>query len=178
MWALHRLVSASPLIVPVFSYLLVSLRRGSDIVSSNIAIQLVASQTFTAPPWNWAIHSIGLLSISGFIGAFLSFFVGGRLIDLIATRMTARRGEDPQPEFRLPAMIIPAVIGPMGVLTFGLVIAARDGWGGAAVGYGMEAFAATSATNIVMTYAVDAYRPVSQSGPPSFLLNLQLTALF
>lgn len=60
-------------------------------------------------------------------------------------------------------MIIPAVVGPMGLLTYGLVIAAHDGWGGAAVGYGMEGFGATAAANIVITYAVDAYRPVSEA---------------
>ena len=58
-------------------------------------------------------------------------------------------------------MIIPAVVGPMGVLTFGLVIANGKSWVGAAVGYSMEGFGATAASNIVVTYAVDAYRPVS-----------------
>lgn len=130
------------------------------VLDSNIAVQLVAAQTFTAPPWNWTIRSLGLLSISGFIGSVVSFFAGGRLIDLIATRMTARRGEHAEPEFRLPAMIIPAVIGPMGLLIYGLVIASHDSWGGAAVGYGMEGFGATAAANVIITYAVDAYRPV------------------
>lgn len=124
-------------------------------------VQIVASQTFTAPPWNWDIHELGLLGISGFVGSVVSFFVGGRLIDLIATRMTASRGENPQPEYRLPAMIIPAVVGPMGMLVYGLVIAAHGSWGGAAVGYGMEGFGATAAANVIITYAVDAYRPVS-----------------
>lgn len=58
-------------------------------------------------------------------------------------------------------MLIPAVIGPMGLLTYGIVIAAKDSWAGAAVGYGMEGFGATAAANIIITYAVDAYRPVS-----------------
>lgn len=140
-------------------------------------VQLVASQTFTKPPWNWTIHNIGLLSISGFIGAAVSFFVGGRLIDLIATRMTARRGEHAEPEFRLPAMVIPAVIGPMGILAYGLVIAARGNWGGAAVGYGMVGFAATAASNIIITYAVDAYRPVSATPPNVFCLQRMLTTI-
>ena len=59
-------------------------------------------------------------------------------------------------------MLIPAVIGPMGVLIFGLVIAKGRSWGGAAVGYGMEGFGATAAANIAVTYCVDAYRPVSE----------------
>ena len=58
-------------------------------------------------------------------------------------------------------MIIPAVIGPMGLLTFGLVIAYGKPWAGAAIGYGMQGFGATAAANIAVTYAVDSYRPVS-----------------
>lgn len=49
----------------------------------------------------------------------------------------------------------------MGLLLFGLVIAAQDSWGAAAIGYGMEGFGATAAANIAVTYAVDAYRPVN-----------------
>lgn len=158
LWAFHRLVRLG--ILP----LLLVENADPDYASSNIVVQLVASQTFTAPPWNWTIHSIGLLSISGFVGTLVSFFVGGRLIDLIAVRMTARRAERPEPEFRLPAMVIPAVVGPMGMLCYGLIIATQDGWAGAAIGYGMVGFGGTAASNIIITYAVDAYRPVSISG--------------
>lgn len=128
---------------------------------SNIAIQLTASQTFTAPPYSWPLHSVGLLSLSGFVGSLLSFFFGGWLIDWIATRATKRHGEHVEPEYRLPAMIIPALIGPMGLLIFGLVIATGKPWAGAAIGYGMQGFGATAAANIAVTYVVDAYRPVS-----------------
>lgn len=82
------------------------------------------------------------------------------MIDLLATHRTARETKHPEPEMRLPAMSIPAVIGPMGLLLFGLIIAAHGSWGGAAIGYGMEGFGATAAANIAVTYAVDAYRPV------------------
>ncbi|KAI9648039.1 hypothetical protein NHQ30_002667 [Ciborinia camelliae] len=104
------------------------------------------------------VGCIGLLSISGFIGAIISFFIAGRLIDIIATRMTTRLGH-PEPEFRLPAMIFPAVIGPMGILTFALVIAFHKPWIGAAVGFAMIGFGFASASNVLVTYAVDAYRP-------------------
>lgn len=62
-------------------------------------------------------------------------------------------------------MLIPAIVAPMGMLTYGLVVAAQDNWSGAAIGYGMEGFGATAAANIVITYAVDAYRPVSLGSP-------------
>ncbi|KAL1884968.1 hypothetical protein Plec18167_001625 [Paecilomyces lecythidis] len=130
-------------------------------IGCNIAIQLTASQTFTAPPYSWSLHSVGLLSLAGFTGSLLSFFFGGWLIDWVATRAAQRHGEHVEPEYRLPAIIIPAIIGPMGLLTFGLVIATGTAWAGAAIGYGMQGFGATAATNIAITYIVDTYRPVA-----------------
>jgi hypothetical protein len=77
--------------------------------------------------------------------------------------MTARKGGHAEPQYRLPAMVFPAIIGPMGVLTFRLVIANNKSYWGAAVGFAMLGFGLTAASNVVVTYAVDAYRPVSVS---------------
>lgn len=130
-------------------------------VGWDISIQLTSTRTFTVAPYFWKIHSLGLLSISGFVGAVISFFIGGKLIDYIATQMTARKGGHAEPEYRLPAIVIPAVIGPMGVLTFGLVIANHKTYWGAVVGFAMLGFGLAAASNVVVTYAVDAYRPIS-----------------
>ncbi|PMD14114.1 MFS general substrate transporter [Hyaloscypha hepaticicola] len=127
----------------------------------NISIQLTASRKFTVAPYHWKIHSLGLLSTAGFVGAVISFFIGGKLIEFVATRMTARKGGHAEPEYRLPAMVFPAIIGPMGVLTFGLVIANKKSYWGAAVGFAMLGFGLTTASNVVVTYAIDAYRPIS-----------------
>lgn len=64
-------------------------------------------------------------------------------------------------------MLIPALIGPIGVLTFGLVIAYGKSWLGAAVGFAMLGFGLTAASNVIVTYCIDAYRPVSF---PRFML--------
>jgi hypothetical protein len=123
-----------------------------DLTSNrNISIQLTSSRTFTVAPYHWKIHSLGLLSISGFVGAVISFFIGGKLIDFVATRMTARKGGHAEPEYRLPAMVFPAIIGPMGVLTFGLVIANKKSYWGAAVGFAMLGFGLTAASNVVVS---------------------------
>lgn len=74
--------------------------------------------------------------------------------------MTALRGGHPEPEYRVLAMVFPAVIGPMGVLTFGLVIANHKSYWPADVGFAMLSFGLTAASNVVVTYAVDTYRPV------------------
>jgi MFS family permease len=128
--------------------------------SRNIVVQLTSGHTFTKKPYSWKVGGLGLLSISGFIGALCAFFIGGKLIDMIARKMTSINGGMRQPEFRLPALVIPALIGPMGVLTFGLCVAHKTPWIGAAFGYGMQGFGLTAVSNVVVTFAVDAYQPV------------------
>lgn len=126
----------------------------------NIVVQLTSSRTFTARPYNWKLGSLGLLSISGFIGALIAFFLGGKLIDIISSRLTKRMGGRREPEFRLPAIIFPAIIGPAGILIFGLCIAHKTAWIGPAVGYCMQGFGLTAVANVAVTYAVDGYEPV------------------
>ncbi|PYH91839.1 MFS general substrate transporter [Aspergillus ellipticus CBS 707.79] len=129
-------------------------------VGWNIVVQLTATRTFTAPPYSWPQGSIGLLSLSGFIGAVFAFYLGGRLIDLISTYYTRRRGAR-LPEYRLPALIIPGTIAPAGILIFGLCVANHTPWVGAAVGYAMQAFGVAGISNVAVTYALDCYRPIT-----------------
>jgi hypothetical protein len=76
-------------------------------VGWNIVVQLTSSRTFTVAPYNWLIGSLGLLSISGFIGAAIAIFFGGKLIDIIANRMTHRNHGRREPEYRLPGKLGP-----------------------------------------------------------------------
>lgn len=135
-------------------------------------VQLTSGRTFTAAPYGWNVGGLGLLSISGFIGTLFAFFLAGMLIDFVSTRLTRRNHGRREPEFRLPAIIIPAVIGPMGVLIFGLCVVHKTPWIGAAFGYGMQGFGVTAVANIAVTFAVDAYQPVS---PNQFCYLIQKT---
>lgn len=103
---------------------------------------------------------MGLLSIAGFVGSVLAFYVGGRLIDIISTRSTARHGGSRMPEYRLPAIVIPGVIGPAGILIFGLCVAHKTHWIGPAFGYAMQAFGVAAISNVAVTYSLDSYKPV------------------
>ncbi|KAJ5179957.1 hypothetical protein N7492_003167 [Penicillium capsulatum] len=130
-------------------------------VGWNIVVQLTSSRTFTRPPYNWKLGNLGLLSIAGFIGSVLAFYIGGRLIDVISTRSTARHGGDQMFEYRLPAIVIPGVIGPTGILIFGLCVAHKTHWIGPALGYAMQAFGVAAISNVAVTYSLDSYRPVT-----------------
>lgn len=132
------------------------------ILHRTIVIQVTTSQTFVKAPYRWEEGEIGLFSISAWIGAMLSFYAGGRLIDLIANR--ARNSDiaaRPKPEKRLVALVIPALIGPLGIIAYGQCIAHKTTWVGPAFGFGMHAFALTCLSNVVVTYCVDCYQQVS-----------------
>jgi hypothetical protein len=90
----------------------------------------------------------------------LAFYLGGRLIDVIAMRSAVRHGGSHKPEYRLPAIIIPGVIGPAGILIFGLCVANKTKWVGPAVGYAMQAFSVAAISNVTVTYCLDSYKPV------------------
>lgn len=74
--------------------------------------------------------------------------------------MTKANNGRREPEYRLPAIIIPAIIGPLGVLIFGLCVAHKTAWIGPAFGYSMQGFGLTAVSNVVVTYAVDGYKEV------------------
>jgi MFS family permease len=118
-------------------------------------VQFESAVQFVAPPYLWQTHSIGLLALSGFIGTILAVFIGGKMIDMIANSMTARNGGHRKPEYRLIALFIPAIIGPVGLLIFGITLQAKAPWIAPAVGYCMQGFALTACSNIIATYAVD-----------------------
>lgn len=123
-------------------------------------MQLTSARIFLQSPYNWKLHDLGLLSLSGFVGSLLAFYVGGRLIDIIAIRSTVRHGGSQKPEYRLPAIIIPGIIGPAGILIFGLCITYKTQWVGPAVGYAMQAFGVAAISNVTVTYCLDSYKLV------------------
>jgi MFS family permease len=98
--------------------------------------------------------------MAGFIGSVLAFYLGGRLIDIISTRSTTRNEGVRKPEYRLPALVIPGVIGPVGILIFGLCIAHQTHWIGPAIGNSTPAFGVAAISNVAVTYSLDSYKPV------------------
>lgn len=128
-------------------------------VGWTIVIQITASQNFLKPPYRWQLGDVGVFSISGWIGISLSFYFGGKLIDLIANR--ARRHDHTikaKPETRLVALVIPLVIAPVGLIIYGQCMAHKTIWVGQAFGYGMHSFGFTAVSNIAVTFAVDCYQ--------------------
>lgn len=124
-------------------------------------MQLESSVLFVQPPYLWKTSSLGRLALSGLIGTLIAIFIGGKMIDIIANRMTKKKGGRREPEYRLPTLMIPCVIGPIGLVIFGLCAEHKTKWIGLAFGYGMQAFGLSVVSNILVTYAIDSYHSVS-----------------
>ncbi|GMF68596.1 unnamed protein product [Aspergillus oryzae] len=94
-----------------------------------ILLGAVASQIFTAPPYNMSTVAVGSLTgIGPLIGSALGTVIGGFLCDLSSKSMAGKNAGIYEPEFRLPVML-PATLA-MIVGAFGL---------GAATQYGLSA---------------------------------------
>ncbi|KAF2765157.1 polyamine transporter [Teratosphaeria nubilosa] len=129
-------------------------------VGWTIVIQVTASQLFLKPPYSWHLGDVGIFSIAGWLGIVLSFYFGGRLIDFIAYR--GRNHNDmPEPQRRLPALLIPTLLAPVGLIIYGECMAHKTVWVGQAFGYAMHSFGFTAVSNIAVTYAVDCYQAFS-----------------
>jgi MFS family permease len=124
-------------------------------------VQLESSVLFLAPPYLWQIHSLGVLALAGLVGTLLAIFIGGSLIDITSNYMTKKNQGRREPEYRLPCLIIPVIIGPMGLIVFGVCAANRAHWIGAAFGYAMQGFGLAVLSNVLVTYLVDSYHTVS-----------------
>jgi MFS family permease len=131
------------------------------ILGRSVIVQIISQGSFTSPPYNYQQSFVGLFSISGFIGALVSFFLGGKFIDMVSKRRTLFHNGRREPEYRLYAIVFPAIIGPIGMLLFGFMIADRKFWLVPAVGNAMQGFGVTAISNIVVTYVVDSYLPLA-----------------
>ncbi|KAL4908877.1 hypothetical protein BDW74DRAFT_165598 [Aspergillus multicolor] len=91
-----------------------------------ILLGAVASQIFTAPPFNMSTVALGnLTGIAPFIGSALGTVMGGWLCDLSSKTLASRNAGVYEPEFRLPVML-PA-IAAMAAGAFGLAAAVSHG---------------------------------------------------
>ncbi|KAL4877960.1 major facilitator superfamily domain-containing protein [Aspergillus karnatakaensis] len=91
-----------------------------------ILLGAVASQIFTAPPYNMTTVAIGnLTGIAPFIGSALGTIVGGWLCDALGRVFSSRNGGVYEPEFRL--LVMPLATITMAAGSFGLGEAIENG---------------------------------------------------
>ncbi|KAL8290108.1 hypothetical protein RQP46_003047 [Phenoliferia psychrophenolica] len=127
-----------------------------------LVLNLTQSFVFSAPPYSFSSQSVGFTNLAVFGGALIGLVTAGPLGDFMSARSTKRNGLIREPEMRLPALW-PFVI----VLVIGSAIVATGYQNGAdwklivILGYGAIGWQVASIPPIAITYAIDAYKPVS-----------------
>ena len=94
------------------------------------------------------------------MGNIVGAYAGGKLSDLYVRFHARRHGGKFLPESRLVLLVVPAVIGPCGLLMFGFGAQRSWHWAILYVGYGMVSVVPAAAI-VAMTYAVDSYFEVA-----------------
>lgn len=86
-----------------------------------LTLNLTQSQVFAAPPYNFNSQTIGFFNFAILIGNFIGLATNGLLSDWVSMRATRKNKGIREPEMRLPAMIIYAIIMVIGnfVVAFG-----------------------------------------------------------
>ncbi|OJD34923.1 mfs transporter [Diplodia corticola] len=111
--------------------------------------------------YGFAPYQAGLCFIASILGSLAGIFFGGHFSDWVADALTRRNAGVREPEFRLPAIMISVVTGPLALVLYGEGIGQRLHWMCATIGLGLLNFSIVQATNVTLVYTIDAYRPVA-----------------
>lgn len=97
------------------------------------------------------------------VGNFIGAIFGGKLTDIYARRHARNNGGKFLPESRLVLLIVPAILGPCGLLMFGFGAERSLHWAILYVGFGLISIV-PAAASIAMTYVMDSYFEVAAEG--------------
>lgn len=99
----------------------------------------VLAQIFTAPPYNFSVSAVGLVSISPLIAALLSF-VAGPANDMAVKQLARWNKGIYEPEFRLSLNVLTLILGVIGFFGFGATLQNGAPWAGPVFLYGLIYF--------------------------------------
>ncbi|KAH8705331.1 major facilitator superfamily domain-containing protein [Talaromyces proteolyticus] len=117
----------------------------------------VEDDNWSDAPWYYGDVGVGLINLPCLIGAVLGCFYGGYFSDLFMIWMAKRNGGIREAEHRLWFLFPLAIIGPLGMLLFGIGTGQGWSWPGPYVGLGLIGFGWGCTGDLSMAYLMDAY---------------------
>ena len=121
---------------------------------------LVFNYTFpiliTAPPYSWSPENSGLIALGNLIGYGLAVPLTWTS-DRLAARLTKRNNGIREAEMRLGVILPAAIIGPCGLIVYGLTAQRQLHWVGYFAGVAMTDWASYFFFTFTLAYAVDSY---------------------
>jgi MFS family permease len=104
-------VLTRPLMMLAFPQVLFSFLAYGLTTSWLVVVGSVLAQLFTAPPYNFSVSGVGLVSVAALIGSIIGAFTTGPLADWIVKFMSRRNKGIYEPEFRLVMIVVTLVLG-------------------------------------------------------------------
>ncbi|CUM63809.1 uncharacterized protein PRCAT00001393001 [Priceomyces carsonii] len=123
------------------------------------------SEIYAVSPYYFSTAQVGLTNIGALVGSILGMVYGGKFVDWLTIRLAIRNKGILEPEFRLWAMVLPALLNAAGLLAYGLGSVYEAHWAVSVVlGQGFLGFAMGSSGGICLTYTVDSYAHLASEG--------------
>lgn len=147
----------------------------------NVVISIISPQIFGPPPYNFSSSAVGLFGMASFIGTIITFPIAGPLTDLLSKKIGERQGRH-EPEWRLPALIAPFILCPVGLIVFGQTYIPLSEYLShlpphhytrpyvkPAIGYALATSGLVLIPSVMLSYVVDSYP--ATSGEALVLIN-------
>jgi MFS family permease len=138
-------------------------------------MSIVTSNIYQMPPMLWGPRQIGFMNFGPLIGLLVGLPLGGVLADLLSNMAGKRSNGEHDPRRRLPAVILGALISPVGCIVIGFSFQNHFHWIATAIGWAMLAFGLTASANVLLTYSVDCFR--TRAGHVGVLVNVVKNSL-
>lgn len=159
---LDRNVSIVGTVLRSFSYFLVPqalwviTTYGANIGLGAFVVGFTFPILLTSPPYNWSVTSSGLQALAPTI-AFLLAVPLTATSDRLAAYLTRRNGGVREAEMRLGVLLVPMLIGPAGLVLYGMTADRQLPWRLLFVGSGLMSWSGYFFFAFSIAYAVDAH---------------------
>ncbi|RHZ60793.1 putative MFS transporter [Aspergillus thermomutatus] len=127
------------------------------VLGAVVSISTLAPTLFSPPPYLFTSADLGLFTLSSFIGIVVAFPIAGPLTDSLSQWLRRRNNNVHKPEHRLPALLFPFLVCPVGLIIFGYTVAHQQHYVGPAAGAAMSSAALTLVPSVMLSYVVDSY---------------------
>ncbi|KAH7399714.1 MFS transporter [Cadophora sp. MPI-SDFR-AT-0126] len=122
-----------------------------------VVISTLNPSFFAPQPYLFTSAGLGLFSCATFLGIVIAYPVAGPLTDLLSRMFMKRNDYVHLPEHRMPALVVPFLICPPGLLLYAYMIDQQGSYYAAAVGASMQLAAMVLVPSVVLSVVVDAY---------------------
>ncbi|OOF92781.1 hypothetical protein ASPCADRAFT_133175 [Aspergillus carbonarius ITEM 5010] len=142
------------LLVP--GVLLASMMYGV-VLGAVVSISTLSADLFSPPPYNFSSAALGLFALGSFVGILVVWPIAGPLTDGLSNYLRTRNNGVHKPEHRIPALIVPFFISPVGLVVFGYTVSRQMQYVAPAAGSAMSAAGLTLVPSVMLSYIVDSY---------------------